>query len=1616
MAKVLLLTLSYLGIVLGDSLMFDSVVFDGCRVSFNISVRSINNDLNPINDLKIYVYREPSGTSEGPGWRTFTKAGIVSDYVEIWCIGVFTLVANSPGYASATSQSFERITDDGCYPEQMSVSPVSIITDQDIFITANITYNTVKFITGKSFELIEVGGSEIIGTSYFENNPGYISTNFTFWDIGTKKVLAVFHSYYTKTFNITVDCSKTMNVTFPNGPPTHSMMKFTAYVTILDIKTLALITSGTYAITINSYPDGVFSVTKNSASGTATLEGIYFTKGGEFYVISNANNICAGVSNQIFVDDTALKINFTSLLPNNTKSIFSVLVEVYDSNYTAIYRDNSYTIYIYSEPLGLFLKSGNTANGIVNIEGMSIKTEGNFTLKASSSNFIDGYSEDFVIDDLFLCLSLSKTSITTQDKFAADIKIYNNKNCTDLYSDISFNISLLINSTAILSGTVSGFSIDGSLSLTNLGILTEGLFYLNASANNLISSASIPITIKNYYLKLSFPSGLPTFIETNFQISIQVYSNASKTVMETSKVFLVNLELSPLGKFSGTVSGQTTNGYISFNNVQILTDNKYSIVAYGNGLLNESSTSFEVIKKYFDWSVSVNASNDIIINLDKVLTENLNISDFSLNFTTDLKIYTKLFGTNKQNYTISLYPTQSLPTKTRFTLEIIKENVRSTVMFLTPKVFSLVLNPYIIDCNSSEYYEIFLKKCFACHETCLECTGSGYYECSKCNDFFLQNICLSACPLGYIESSSQCEPDDLKTHILSFPFKGGGKIFYDEIYRIAATRSSNSASRRLMDTFPFAAYLRGIYFPGQSALNIEFTEQILFSRSFSIALWIKPENSNGILITKYSQSKSILKCILENSYLSVFIEIDNTIYNMTSTQPLKTNWNHLVITYDEQLGLYITLNSIEQGPSFFTTIPFADRSDSFLLIGADTSYENTYIGFIYNLDFYRIKPNVAELTSSQCKGCNFCPNSGICLPLCIIGQYLDTSTNKCESCPEECPDVCKSSNICELCIDDYCISCRDYNIGSCVQCTPELEVINYLCYPCTSGYYYSYSTAYCELCKGLCVTCSSETTCMTCKENSSLNSQSECVCDMGYTLFEKCERNKFGVVMTVKQENIASLLFDEELMTPLENSQLEVSIDKKKVSFSIDYEVLSTYYISPKIPMNVTKSSSLNITILSNLISKNNALLESKTFTASLFISDEVIAKKKLEVKVKDANIAAKTGKTAGVSVALGVSFLNFDPLSFFDFLNTAEMFYAVYLMNLKINDILSGFLIGLRTQDMLPNLYSLSVDSKKGVLMSDKFKDLGFQSNLVLINGGGQLTTLTIFIVILFLIQKFSSIEKLKSKLEKFKKPFKYSIFLRFWLQTYFELAVVSTFGLAYNEFANSTQIIDAIICLLIIGFQVYFLGLMLYIICKRSKLTDENIINEIEEKYATFFEEFKTTGLSMWIFYILYILRRTLLVLSYLYIKDGSLQLAICISICLTIPLYVLICRSFKSNTQILYHFFNELTIAAFYSLILTSEVNEKSVMSESTANYCINIITAAWVLNIIISLVSTGMSMTKKIKECIRKLNYRRRARENMVKVAPENTMPMETISKNPFDTMAKNPLETIDFNAH
>ena len=68
-----------------------------------------------------------------------------------------------------------------------------------------------------------------------------------------------------------------------------------------------------------------------------------------------------------------------------------------------------------------------------------------------------------------------------------------------------------------------------------------------------------------------------------------------------------------------------------------------------------------------------------------------------------------------------------------------------------------------------------------------------------------------------------------------------------------------------------------------------------------------------------------------------------------------------------------------------------------------------------------------------------------------------------------------------------------------------------------------------------------------------------------------------------------------------------------------------------------------------------------------------------------------------------------------------------------------------------------------------------------------------------------------------------------------------------------------------------------MVKLVFKRTKLTGSEEIEEFLKLYPTFFDEFHGQGLSAWIYYIIFVIRRAALILTILCLKSPVIQLAV-------------------------------------------------------------------------------------------------------------------------------------------
>ena len=100
---------------------------------------------------------------------------------------------------------------------------------------------------------------------------------------------------------------------------------------------------------------------------------------------------------------------------------------------------------------------------------------------------------------------------------------------------------------------------------------------------------------------------------------------------------------------------------------------------------------------------------------------------------------------------------------------------------------------------------------------------------------------------------------------------------------------------------------------------------------------------------------------------------------------------------------------------------------------------------------------------------------------------------------------------------------------------------------------------------------------------------------------------------------------------------------------------------------------------------------------------------------------------------------MNLNVIFLFQFLNAAEMFSLIEYFNIDLNSLFLQFIATLKTSFTLPSMIEYFVDKKDGAAVPIKYQNIRYDTNLILINSGTNLTILlgTSVIVIILLITK---------------------------------------------------------------------------------------------------------------------------------------------------------------------------------------------------------------------------------------------------------------------------------------
>jgi hypothetical protein len=617
-----------------------------------------------------------------------------------------------------------------------------------------------------------------------------------------------------------------------------------------------------------------------------------------------------------------------------------------------------------------------------------------------------------------------------------------------------------------------------------------------------------------------------------------------------------------------------------------------------------------------------------------------------------------------------------------------------------------------------------------------------------------------------------------------------------------------------------------------------------------------------------------------------------------------------------------------------------------------------------------------NLVSSGYPNCQVLPAGLDCIPRCNVTQFsLD---GICEDCPSNCKLGCKDHKTCSLCADDYCLECSSYNTESCVVCDDGWVEDQGLCVKCKNTTFYQERS--CVECIGLCITCESKDICTSCKNNSSVNKDKECVCDSGYTQDKAtCKRKYFTFVFGIFQNNTIWVRFNESLEIKLSQIKLKISYSVLK---SLNLVKLSStlYNLEIELEEIPTENSRVKINFISPIYSTKNSLLLNKTIELDLFVTETAKEEQKIKVEEKKAKKTAETTAYVGASAAGAASLFSGDLNSIFTFLNIAEMIYSVYFFNMEIYSPLVEFLLGLRVHSSAPNIFKYIIASDLGIKLPKKYQKYGFKTNLLLLNCGIQFTFFLSFLAAFLVLFCLSKVNKFKNTVNPIYSYFKFGAFLRLLVQSYFDLLLACFAGLNFHDFSNFLQIFNFLFCLgLLVRFIQVFLVFSVFgaflILRKWRRINDEEEKKAFKEKFSVVFAEFDDGPSAFYLFYLIYIVRRLVIVGMIQFELDQFIQLIVSATFSITVKvrqagLYVFITKCFKSRLMNVLNVLTEMLLAAYFFMMLFKFLPEAKTTWKEENKHCINLIFTVWGVNIGLTTLITLGKIIEIIKRVCKK----------------------------------------------
>ena len=221
---------------------------------------------------------------------------------------------------------------------------------------------------------------------------------------------------------------------------------------------------------------------------------------------------------------------------------------------------------------------------------------------------------------------------------------------------------------------------------------------------------------------------------------------------------------------------------------------------------------------------------------------------------------------------------------------------------------------------------------------------------------------------------------------------------------------------------------------------------------------------------------------------------------------------------------------------------------------------------------------------------------------------------------------------------------------------------------------------------------------------------------------------------------------------------------------------------------SISYNTSLSVVLHKPVYSENNAKL--KKYKFMVYLNELIYIDPDIKALIENFDSTSK----AMVTTSIGISIVS-NPAAAWAMIGTLQLLPYIPLSKYYNDEATIKFFTSAGGFNLIPNVMVYVFDMNSSSVPYERAKIIGIETSVFWINFGKIILLLLILICLwpFVTVASMWKIGKLTLKLLKFLKNYKYSLFLRFWIQAYLDIGVYSIIQLKSVKTSQSIASLDA-------------------------------------------------------------------------------------------------------------------------------------------------------------------------------------------------------------------------------